>query len=75
MIGDGQVTQGHTVVKPNARKVRRLRPGIIAGFAGKVNATISTHPAKGATADAFTLFERLDEKLEEHQGIIKDQFK
>ena len=34
VIGDGQVTQGHTVVKPNARKVRRIRPGIVAGFAG-----------------------------------------
>jgi len=57
MIGDGQVTLGSTVVKPNARKVRRIRPGIIAGFAG-------------TTADAFTLFERLDEKLDEHQGQL-----
>ena len=49
--GDGQVSMGQTVVKANARKVRRLAKGeVIAGFAG-------------ATADAFTLFERLEAKL------------
>ena len=54
IAGDGQVTQGQTVMKPNARKVRALGDGkVIAGFAG-------------ATADAFTLFERLEAKLERH---------
>jgi ATP-dependent HslUV protease, peptidase subunit HslV len=54
VAGDGQVSMGATVVKANARKVRRLADGkVIAGFAG-------------ATADAFTLFERLEAKLERH---------
>ena len=54
IAGDGQVTMGPTVVKSNARKVRRLAGDkVIAGFAG-------------ATADAFTLFERLEGKLEKH---------
>lgn len=54
MIGDGQVSMGETVVKHSARKVRRLNKGkVIAGFAG-------------STADAFTLFERLEAKLELH---------
>ena len=58
VIGDGQVSQGQTVMKPNARKVRPLGDGkVIAGFAG-------------ATADAFTLFERLEAKLERHQGQL-----
>lgn len=59
MIGDGQVTLGATVVKPNALKVRRLGPksDIVAGFAG-------------ATADAFTLIERLEKKLEEYPGQL-----
>lgn len=58
IAGDGQVTQGQTVMKPNARKVRPLGDGkVIAGFAG-------------ATADAFTLFERLEGKLERHQGQL-----
>lgn len=53
IAGDGQVSLGDTVIKHNARKVRRLGPGrVIAGFAG-------------ATADAFTLFERLEGKLEQ----------
>lgn len=52
--GDGQVSMGPTIVKPNARKVRRLGNGsVISGFAG-------------ATADAFTLFERLESKLEQY---------
>lgn len=56
--GDGQVTLGHTVMKSNARKVRRLYHNkIIAGFAG-------------GTADAFTLFERFEAKLESHQGNL-----
>ena len=59
VAGDGQVTMGQTVMKANARKVRRLGEGgkVIAGFAG-------------ATADAFTLFERLEGKLEKHQGQL-----
>lgn len=58
IAGDGQVTMGHTVMKSNARKVRRLGGGdIIAGFAG-------------ATADALTLFERLETKLEQHPGQL-----
>lgn len=58
VIGDGQVSMGQTVMKPNARKVRRLHDGsVIAGFAG-------------ATADAFTLFERLESKLERHGGQL-----
>lgn len=56
--GDGQVTLGHTVMKANARKVRRLYHNqVIAGFAG-------------ATADAFTLFEKFEAKLETHQGNL-----
>ena len=56
--GDGQVTQGNTVMKGNARKVRRLYNGqVIAGFAG-------------GTADAFTLFERFEGKLETHHGNL-----
>ncbi|MBT2185779.1 ATP-dependent protease subunit HslV [Sphingobium nicotianae] len=58
VIGDGQVSMGQTVMKPNARKVRRLHDGsVIGGFAG-------------ATADAFTLFERLEGKLERHNGHL-----
>jgi ATP-dependent HslUV protease subunit HslV len=56
--GDGQVTLGHIVVKGSARKVRKLhREQVLAGFAG-------------ATADAFTLFERFEAKLEKHQGHL-----
>ena len=56
--GDGQVTLGNTVMKGNARKVRRLYNNqVLAGFAG-------------GTADAFTLFERFDAKLERHQGNL-----
>ena len=58
IAGDGQVTLGNTVIKSNARKVRRLGDGsVIGGFAG-------------ATADAFTLFERLEAKLEKHPGQL-----
>ncbi len=64
IAGDGQVSMGNTVMKPNARKVRRLgsvdehgQGKVIAGFAG-------------ATADAFTLFERLERKLEQHRGQL-----
>jgi len=56
--GDGQVTLGNTIMKANARKVRRLyKNQVIAGFAG-------------ATADAFTLFERFEGKLEQHSGHL-----
>ena len=60
VAGDGQVTFGNTVIKGRANKVRRLSSGsVIAGFAG-------------ATADAFTLFERLEAKLEQHpQQLIR----
>jgi len=64
VAGDGQVSMGQTVMKPNARKVRTLgkegsdgKKGVIGGFAG-------------ATADAFTLFERLEAKLERHNGQL-----
>ncbi len=58
VAGDGQVSMGQTVMKPNARTVRRLGDGsVIGGFAG-------------ATADAFTLFERLEAKLERHNGQL-----
>jgi ATP-dependent HslUV protease, peptidase subunit HslV len=56
--GDGQVSIGQTIIKANARKVRRLSGGeVIGGFAG-------------ATADAFTLFERLEAKLEQYRGQL-----
>ncbi len=64
IAGDGQVSMGNTVMKPNARKVRRIGAKdehgleqVIAGFAG-------------ATADAFTLFERLEKKLEQYRGQL-----
>ena len=58
VAGDGQVSLQSTVIKPNAKKVRRLGDGkVIGGFAG-------------ATADAFTLFERLERKLEQHHGQL-----
>jgi ATP-dependent HslUV protease, peptidase subunit HslV len=58
MAGDGQVSLGNTVMKGNAKKVRRLNHNkVIAGFAG-------------GTADAFTLFERFEAKLEMHQGHL-----
>jgi ATP-dependent HslUV protease, peptidase subunit HslV len=58
IAGDGQVSMGQTVMKPNARKVRPIGDGkVIAGFAG-------------ATADAFTLLERLERKLEQHNGQL-----
>ena len=58
MGGDGQVTLGNLVIKASARKVRRIHQGeILAGFAG-------------GTADAFTLFERFEAKLDKHQGNL-----
>ncbi|CAI5706919.1 unnamed protein product [Peronospora farinosa] len=57
LIGDGQVSLGHTVVKANAKKVRRIGEHIVAGFAG-------------STADAFTLMERLEAKLDEYPGQL-----
>ncbi|MFQ6546482.1 ATP-dependent protease subunit HslV [Aestuariibius sp. 2305UL40-4] len=61
IAGDGQVSLGETVIKGTARKVRRLSPGghdVVAGFAG-------------STADAFTLLERLETKLEAHPGQLQ----
>jgi ATP-dependent HslUV protease subunit HslV len=61
VAGDGQVSLGQTVIKGTARKVRRLSPGgaeVVAGFAG-------------STADAFTLLERLEAKLESHPGQLQ----
>ena len=59
MIGDGQVSLGNTVMKGSARKVRRIADGrVVAGFAG-------------ATADAFALFERLEEKLERYKNNLE----
>ena len=59
IAGDGQVSMGNTVMKPNAKKVRRIgdKDEVIGGFAG-------------ATADAFTLFERLERKLEQYNGQL-----
>ena len=58
IVGDGQVSLGSTVIKANAKKVRRIGDGtVIAGFAG-------------STADAFALFERLEEKLERYNGQL-----
>jgi ATP-dependent HslUV protease subunit HslV len=57
LVADGQVTMGGTVVKPNVKKTRRIGEQAVGGFAG-------------ATADAFTLFERLETKLEEHPGQL-----
>ncbi len=57
VAGDGQVTLGATIMKSNARKVRRLGKEVIAGFAG-------------ATADAFALFERLEAKIDQHPGNL-----
>jgi len=57
LAGDGQVSLGQTVVKASSRKVRSLGRGVVGGFAG-------------STADAFTLFERFEEKLSEHRGQL-----
>jgi ATP-dependent HslUV protease subunit HslV len=57
MASDGQVTLGHTVMKETARKVRRLENNIVVGFAG-------------SAADAFTLMERFERKLEEYKGSL-----
>ena len=58
MGGDGQVSHGHTVLKNNAHKVRKLKGGQLVGFAG-------------STADAFSLMERFEQKLEQHKGNLK----
>lgn len=58
LAGDGQVTMGNTIIKHNARKVRKLYDGkVLTGFSG-------------ATADAFTLFEKLEQKLEQYKGNL-----
>jgi ATP-dependent HslUV protease subunit HslV len=63
VAGDGQVTLGNTVVKHEARKVRRLYNGkVITGFAG-------------ATADAFTLFDKLEQRLEQYKGNLMNFLK
>ena len=60
MAGDGQVSMGNTVIKSTANKVRRIeKRDVVAGFAG-------------STADALTLFERLESKLEKHAGNFQD---
>ena len=62
IAGDGQVSIGNTVMKSTAKKVRKIeKRNIIAGFAG-------------STADAFTLFERLESKLEKHGGQLSSMF-
>ena len=82
IVADGQVTQGNQIVKPNVRKVRKIGDNVIGGFAGTSRcvcylSNLSAHLPScsnkllehaGATADAFTLFERLEVKLEEHSG-------
>eukprot|EP00195_Chlamydomonas_chlamydogama_P008926 CAMPEP_0202901474 /NCGR_PEP_ID=MMETSP1392-20130828/14273_1 /ASSEMBLY_ACC=CAM_ASM_000868 /TAXON_ID=225041 /ORGANISM="Chlamydomonas chlamydogama, Strain SAG 11-48b" /LENGTH=256 /DNA_ID=CAMNT_0049588035 /DNA_START=50 /DNA_END=820 /DNA_ORIENTATION=- len=57
LIGDGQVSMGPTIVKPNARKIRRIGESVVAGFAG-------------SAADGLSLLERLEVKLEEHPGQL-----
>lgn len=57
IMADGQVTRGNEIVKPNVTKVRRLNDSVISGFAG-------------ATADAFTLYDRLETQLEQHSGQL-----
>jgi ATP-dependent HslUV protease, peptidase subunit HslV len=85
-MADGQVTQGSEIVKPNVRKVRRINDDVIGGFAGRAvrwrwmhcsymcqggaQHLTSLSLSVGATADAFTLFERLELKLEEHPGQL-----
>ena len=83
-MADGQVTRGNEIVKPNVTKVRRLNDSVISGFAGVI-ACITIHNAyiiisiqqllqtamlyAGATADAFTLYDRLETQLEQHSGM------
>ncbi|GAA4821513.1 ATP-dependent protease subunit HslV [Sphingosinicella ginsenosidimutans] len=64
VAGDGQVSLQSTVIKPNAKKVRRLGGGTGSGQSGVIGGFA------GATADAFTLFERLERKLEQHNGQL-----
>ncbi len=82
IVADGQVTQGNQIVKPNVRKVRKIGDNVIGGFAGMrrcsryvqfpavhlLSCSNNSLEHAGATADAFTLFERLEVKLEEHSG-------
>ncbi len=65
MIGDGQVSVGNTVMKGTAQKIRTLHEGKTTGTGGKIVAGFA-----GATADALTLFERLESKLETHPGQL-----
>ena len=64
IAGDGQVSMGNTVMKPNAKKVRRIGPDLPNGQAKVIGGFA------GATADAFTLFERLEKKLEQYNGQL-----
>jgi ATP-dependent HslUV protease subunit HslV len=86
LVADGQVTMGGTVVKPNVKKTRKIGDSAIGGFAGLTPAIerlpvtaafvmYRLHVLAGATADAFTLFERLEHKLEEHSGQLTRQAK
>lgn len=70
-MADGQVTSGSQIVKPNVKKLRRIGDGVIGGFAGawcmQCNTIHHTY-CTGSTVDGFTLFERLEAKLEAHPG-------
>ena len=72
MVADGQVTVGTSVMKPNVHKLRRINEKVIGGFAGAMwLGTFSMSVQKccaGSTADAFTLMDNLEIKIEEHPG-------
>lgn len=86
-MADGQVTRGNEIIKPNVRKVRRIGDNkVIGGFAGEqrrqsvllfwwLNLMLMPYPSyfAGATADAFTLFERLEMQLEQHPGMLSSK--
>lgn len=67
MMGDGMVSMGSVIVKPNAKKIRRIRSKVVDEEAGKDDTIVGF---AGATADAFTLLERLEGKLDEHPGQL-----
>ena len=83
-MADGQVTRGNEIVKPNVTKVRRLNDSVISGFAGmqymqgvssstcllapSISQNLESLSHAGATADAFTLYDRLETQLEQHSG-------
>ena len=87
-MADGQVTRGNEIIKPNVRKVRRIGDNkVIGGFAGGQQRPslmlfwwlklmlmpCPSHGFAGATADAFTLFERLEMQLEQHPGTLSSK--